>query len=85
MESKLPKSLFRLVFFLFSTLFFLPAFLKAEIIRLKNGNEIEATILKEDENTLMVQVPDGRVKIPKQDIEVIPRAQDAVSPDLVGK
>lgn len=85
MESKTSKSLFCLVFFLFSTLFFLPSFLRAEIIRLKNGNEIEATILKEDENTLTVQVPDGRVKIPKQDIEVIPRAQEAVPPDPVGK
>ncbi|MFH0984764.1 MAG: tetratricopeptide repeat protein [Candidatus Omnitrophota bacterium] len=71
MERKTAKLIFLLVLFLFPALFFLPIFLRAEIIQLKNGNAIETTILKEDERFVTVQAPGGKVKIPKSDIRMI--------------
>jgi hypothetical protein len=55
----------------------LSSFLHAEIIQLKNGNTLEAKILKEDEKFVTVKTPGGKVKIPRNDIQMIDRGPAA--------
>jgi hypothetical protein len=55
----------------------LPSVLHAEIIQLKNGNTMEAKVLKEDEKFVTVQIRGGKIKIPKNDIQVINRGSIA--------
>ncbi|MFH1208630.1 MAG: hypothetical protein V1673_03635 [Candidatus Omnitrophota bacterium] len=65
------KTFVSLSCFVFSLL--LPSALRADIIHLKNGNTMEAKILKEDKKFVTVQTPGGKVKIPKNDIQMIER------------
>jgi tetratricopeptide (TPR) repeat protein len=62
-----------------SFLFFLPfpSILRADIIQLKNGNAMETKILKEDDEFVTVQAPDGKVKIPKSSIQILWRGSAA--------
>lgn len=62
---------------LFCSFFFLPlpSVLHAEIIQLKNGNSMEAKVLKEDEKFVTVQIRGGKIKIPKNDIQMIKQGQ----------
>lgn len=66
-----PKVLFSLVFSLFLVLLIAPTASYADIIQLKNGNAIETKILKEAEEFIVVEAPGGKVKIPKNDIQMI--------------
>jgi len=44
---------------------------RSEIIQLKNGNTLEAKILRENKKFVVVEVPGGKVKIPQNDIQTI--------------
>jgi hypothetical protein len=59
----------------------LPA--NAETIFLKNGTQLTGKIVKEDANTFSIDTPDGRRKVAKGDVEVLP-TPDPVVTFLVG-
>jgi hypothetical protein len=55
----------------------------AETIHLKNGTQVTGKIVKEDAKTFSVDTPDGRRKIPKEDVAVRP-APDPLVAAVVG-
>jgi tetratricopeptide (TPR) repeat protein len=57
----------------------------ADIIQLKNGNAIEAKILKEDEKFVVVEAPGGKIKIPKSDIKMVWRGSKEELVEVRGK
>jgi hypothetical protein len=51
----------------------------AETIYLKNGTRVEGRIVKEDAETFQVETREGRRKIPKRDIEVVPAPEPFIA------
>jgi hypothetical protein len=51
----------------------------AETIYLKNGTRVEGRIVKEDAETFQVETKEGRRKIPKRDIEVVPAPEPFIA------
>jgi RNase P/RNase MRP subunit p29 len=51
----------------------------AETIHLKNGTRVEGRIIKEDAENFQVETKDGRRKIPKKDIETLPRPEPFIA------
>ena len=85
MKLKAPAVLFSLFSSLFLAALFHPSALNAEIIKLKNGNSMEAKILRENEEFVVVEAPGGKVKIPKRDIKTILREPPAELPAVRDK
>ena len=54
-----------------SFLLFFSGKARAEIIALANGSFLEGTIIEEDEKFLTVEVPDGKVKVLRQNVKTI--------------
>lgn len=72
------QKIHKLFFLLLCFSFFLSSqTVKAEIIKLKNGNVIETKILKEGDDFLTVEAKGGKVKIPRSDVEMIWRGSQA--------
>ncbi len=57
----------------------------ADIIQLKNGNAIEAKVLREDDQFVIVEAPGGKVKIPKSDIKMVWRGSKEELVEVRGK
>lgn len=51
----------------------------AETIYLKNGTRVEGRIVKEDAETFQVETKEGRRKVPKRDIEVVPAPEPFIA------
>lgn len=51
----------------------------AETIYLKNGTRVQGKIVKEDAETFQVETKEGRRKIPKKDIETLPRPEPFIA------
>lgn len=51
---------------------------RAETVFKRDGTQVRGKIVKEDENTLVVNTPEGKRKVNKKDIEVLP----PVSPEM---
>jgi hypothetical protein len=50
----------------------------AETVFKRDGTQVRGKIVKEDETTLVVETPEGKRKVPKKDIEILP----PVSPEM---
>lgn len=51
----------------------------AETIYLKNGTRVQGKILKEDAETFQVETKEGRRKIAKKDIELLPKPEPFIA------
>lgn len=51
----------------------------AETVYMKNGTRVEGKIVKEDPETFTVETKDGRRKLPKKDVETLPKPEPFVA------
>ncbi|MEB3222272.1 MAG: hypothetical protein VKS61_09365 [Candidatus Sericytochromatia bacterium] len=61
-----------------ASVFALPPAVQAETVFKRDGTQVRGKVVKEDETTLVVETPEGKRKVPKKDIEVLP----PVSPEM---